>query len=329
MSLVALLAAIVSAAGCNEAQRMYNTCQVGQPLPGDLPAKAHLSRLGVSHSSQGSFILPPMGSLSTARVLKDDDGRVVARSCNEWSVWTIGLWTSVEARYVLEVQIPPECFTAPSKDWTPSERVAFLRFWEFFAFISSKPNSRASTQPAGSPSAMDCLTYSGARKWVLSGLSDEVLIEGMDMDLRRKAKLLAELRKAMSDRSSAAATSSPTTGPTTNPFACLCTPPQNVPDFLMFIQVISPLVSGDSPQGIVNSFLSPGCDPSAAFALAGAFSDVTRPGFKRELTDENGVKIIIENLGGRRVRIETKNGWAGCTLFLPEKSPKPAEQTPK
>ncbi|MDP6543726.1 MAG: hypothetical protein QGH60_07005 [Phycisphaerae bacterium] len=120
-----LFASIVTMGGCNHALEAFKIVEVGKPLPDKLANRLYRTDIGL-----GGIDLPP-ANVSTPRshcyrsfhALTDDNGVVVGKALFESIPPAVspdqdfGTVSTVTRTTILEVQIPPEWWNAPSADW--------------------------------------------------------------------------------------------------------------------------------------------------------------------------------------------------------------------
>lgn len=118
---VAISGLVACLAGCSSLDRDYESIQIGQPLPTDLPANTHRSASGLSMALDREGIWE---SAELVRVLACADGAVMAKEHlrEETKNAVLLLVTTTEARCVIESQIPADALRAPAEGWKLDNR---------------------------------------------------------------------------------------------------------------------------------------------------------------------------------------------------------------
>ncbi len=329
--LVALAAGLAAGPGCDRAWQGYQKAALGQPMPGDLVAGGRQSRLGAGYSRFTQGLCPNLLSLTSLRVLKDDHGTVAAKSYFQVASTHWGLFILISHKYVLEAEVPEDCFLAPAEDWEVPEGYQVLAALKIVtSLIAGLAGSEATTAPASGAvsrrpaGALDLenMSFSEAGRLFRSGclpLAD--LPAGMREELWRGA--FGERGESEAGRERAAATSSAPGGAAPGPQALTqpaegenLTPipaPRNVPEYLLFVDEILSVVPSNPvrkereeiPVGPLSWMIDAACLQELLESPL-AFRGVTRPGFSWRHRTKQGRTYIVRHLADRRMRVEMK-----------------------
>lgn len=324
-AVVVISLAMIACGGCSKTRQAFDAIELGKPLPdqgaGVLPRHIHRCAVGAACSEISALYVPRMVSISSLRVLTDDDGTVDAKSHAYFGGTIWGLLVSDDCHYVLEVDVPPEAFRDTPQDWGVDEdRGMDLALISCFGSLkglqdaidppgpSSGPAVRPATQSASGPAST--ITRNAVRTRLMNAFAE--------LAMKPPGTVANATSATATTRATAPAGSSESEH---RPHVGL----YMIATKALLDAMRSPAQDPDDIFGAAFLCLAVGGVEYAPFTQLGAFSGVTRPGYDWRHTMPDGVTCRVRNLGGRRIRLETTR--VGVTSIF-HKTEKEAAEVP-
>ena len=348
LALITSASFVIGLPGCGGSPwQPFEQLQIDHPLPSreNLPPGAIRDDLGVSYTQmvKDETHLPGRATAILMRALRNDQGKVVAKSYTYLSMAHQILFLTGEYRYILEMEIPKESFRIPETTWSPSEEVVFLAKISPLAphlldreAVASKEGRAAAVTTATAPGREAETETPSSLGEAAAALRDRI---ALFRQARQRAKEVTTRDRTIQAQLEAVAVShvlqvlalgqplprKPASS--RKPESSAMSEGANLPEHILFTKILL-----DSGPG--SSHLRKVSDPGAVGPLLRMFSDVGNARLVELLSDPNafkratedghdwrrntlgGVAFRVRNTGARRIRVEVTGSLIRDPLFF-------------